>query len=89
MTAKSAVRPQLNHLYGLKAMACLWVVSSHYIARPRGILTGLLERGYVPVCFFVVLSGFLTHYSSINKPLHTRQQLLTFHAARLGRILPL
>jgi peptidoglycan/LPS O-acetylase OafA/YrhL len=89
MTAKSAVRPQLNHLYGLKAMACLWVVSSHYIARPRGILTGLLERGYVPVCFFVVLSGFLTHYSSINKPLRTRRELLTFHAARLCRILPL
>jgi len=89
MTAKSAVRSQLNHLYGLKAMACLWVVSSHYIARPRGILTGLLERGYVPVCFFVVLSGFLTHYSSINKPLRTRRELLTFHAARLCRILPL
>ena len=49
----------------------------------------MLERGYVPVCFFVVLSGFLTHYASINKPLRTGQQLLTFHAARLGRILPL
>ena len=36
-----------------------------------------------------MLSGFLTHYSSINKPLRTRPQLLSFHAARLGRILPL
>ena len=87
--AKSAERPQLTHLYGLKAMACLWVVSSHYIARPRGVLSGWLQRGYVPVCFFVVLSGFLTHYASTNKPLRTGQQLLTFHAARLGRILPL
>ena len=87
--AKTVARPQLTHLNGLKAMACLWVVSSHYIQRPRGLLAGMLERGYVPVCFFVVLSGFLTHYSSINKPLHTKQQLLTFHAARLGRILPL
>ena len=87
--AKTLARPQLTHLNGLKAMACLWVVSSHYIQRPRGLLAGMLERGYVPVCFFVVLSGFLTHYSSINKPLHTKQQLLTFHAARLGRILPL
>lgn len=87
--AESLARPQLTHLNGLKAMACLWVVSSHYIQRPRGLLAGMLERGYVPVCFFVVLSGFLTHYASINKPLRTRQQLLTFHAARLGRILPL
>ena len=87
--AKSAERPQLTHLNGLKAMACLWVVSSHYIARPRGVLSGWLQRGYVPVCFFVVLSGFLTHYSSINKPLRTRSELLTFHAARLCRILPL
>ena len=87
--AESLARPQLTHLNGLKAMACLWVVSSHYIQRPRGLLAGMLERGYVPVCFFVVLSGFLTHYASINKPLRTGQQLLTFHAARLGRILPL
>ena len=87
--AKTVARPQLTHLNGLKAMACLWVVSGHYIQRPRGLLAGMLERGYVPVCFFVVLSGFLTHYSSINKPLRTRQQLLSFHAARLGRILPL
>ena len=49
----------------------------------------MLDRGFVPVCFFVVLSGFLTHYSSITKPLCTGRQLLTFHAARLGRILPL
>jgi len=80
---------KLTHLDGLKALACLWVVSSHYIQRPRGLLAGMLDRGFVPVCFFVVLSGFLTHYSSINKPLHTGRQLLTFHAARLGRILPL
>jgi hypothetical protein len=87
-SAKTISRPQLTHLNGLKAMACLWVVSSHYIQRGY-VLAGMLERGYVPVCFFVVLSGFLTHYSSIDKPLQTRQQLLTFHAARLGRILPL
>ena len=86
---RSVARPQLTHLNGLKALACLWVVSSHYIARPRGLLSGMLERGFVPVCFFVVLSGFLTHYSSISKPLHTKRQLLNFHAARLGRILPL
>ena len=38
-----------THVNGLKAMACLWVVSSHYIARPRGMLSGMLDRGFVPV----------------------------------------
>ena len=38
-----------THLNGLKAMAGLWVVSSHYIARPRGMLSGMLDRGFVPV----------------------------------------
>ena len=82
-------RPQLPHLNGLKALACFWVVISHFSQRPRGLLEGLFDRGFVPVCFFVVLSGFLTHYSYLNKPLATTRQVLQFHANRLGRILPL
>ncbi|KAL1523170.1 hypothetical protein AB1Y20_018125 [Prymnesium parvum] len=88
-TARGSPRAYHAHLDGLRALACLWVVTSHYSHKPRAGLSGLLERGYLPVCFFIVLSGFMTHYASADKPLGALRHLLRFHAYRVGRILPL
>lgn len=88
----SAGRPRyLAHLDGLRALCCLWIVSTHF-ANPRvhdNKLNGVLERGFVPVDFFIFLSGFTTHYASAHKPLGTAAQIARFHMQRIGRILPL
>ena len=80
----------LTHLDGLRALACAWVVSSHF-ANPHkdSGISGILGRGYIPTSFFIVLSGFTTHYASARKPLNTNGQLLRFHLQRIGRIYPL
>ena len=80
----------LTHLDGLRFLACLWIVTSHF-ANPRihSKLQGLLERGFVAVDFFIVLSGFTTHYASAGKPLDSGSAIARFHLQRIGRILPL
>ena len=82
-------RRHLGHLSGLRALACAWVVTSHFSERPRGMLGNVLDRGFVPVNLFIVMSGFVTHYASADKPLARPRELLAFHAQRIGRILPL
>eukprot|EP00434_Breviolum_minutum_P026195 symbB.v1.2.023156.t3/scaffold2099.1/size89596/3 len=44
-------------------------------------------RVNVAVCFFVVVSGFVTHYSSGSRQLANAVELLGFYLRRLGRIL--
>ena len=90
MTSQHVKAPFLTHLEGLRALACAWVVNSHF-ANPHTVsgISGILGRGYIPTSFFIVLSGFTTHYASARKPLETNGQLLRFHLQRIGRIYPL
>jgi peptidoglycan/LPS O-acetylase OafA/YrhL len=84
-------RRHLPHLDGLRCLCCAWIVVSHF-ANPRvpnNRLKGVLERGYIAVDFFIVLSGFTTHYAAASKPLGTAAQISRFHLQRVGRILPL
>ena len=61
--------PPLHCMNGLRFFATLWIVQCH--ARPsvgpRDIgtlwLANIVARGYIPVQFYVLLSGFMTSYT--------------------------
>ena len=82
---------RLLHVEGLRALACLWILHGHWAYRPRGESARILDRGFVPVGFFIFLSGFITEYAAAasGRELATRGAVLRFHAQRIGRILPL
>lgn len=54
-------RKYLPQVSGLRFMACIWILAGHFI-RQTLTTTNILERGPCAVSFFVVLSGFMTHY---------------------------
>ena len=46
----------------------------------------LLSRGHVPVCMYIVLSGFITHLAYGSKTFNTAGQACKFYLRRFGRI---
>ena len=86
-----AMAPRLPHVEGLRALAYLWILHGHWAYRPRGESGRILDRGFVPVGFFIFLSGFITEYAAAvsGRSLATRGAVLRFHAHRIGRIVPL
>jgi peptidoglycan/LPS O-acetylase OafA/YrhL len=53
----------LFHLDGFRSFASLIVLIEHYCAGPHGDLAYLFSRANVMVCYYVVLSGFVTAYA--------------------------
>ena len=46
----------------------------------------LLSRGHVPVCMYIVLSGFVTHLAYSSKTFNTAGEACKFYLRRFGRI---
>ena len=46
----------------------------------------LLSRGHVPVCMYIVLSGFITHLAYGSKTFNTAGEACKFYLRRFGRI---
>lgn len=46
----------------------------------------MLERATVAVCYFVVLSGFITHWAYANRDFSQPGELKKFYAKRVGRV---
>lgn len=94
----TVVMARFQHLDGLRCLASFWIVCAHYLpkndssANPEsnGSMSPLNNARYrvnVAVCFFVVVSGFVTHYSSGSRQLANAVELFGFYLRRLGRIL--
>lgn len=59
-------RRRLDHIGGIRAMATVWIVLGHFagFSDPgTDVMPNALHRGMVPVTFYVMLSGFITHYA--------------------------
>lgn len=90
---RSAMRPSLDALTGIRFFAAFAVFVFHYgagfseqIGMPKP-LTTLLHNGYYGVSMFFVLSGFIMTYTYQGK-LSTKLALYDFAVARLARIYP-
>lgn len=78
---------QLKHLTGGRFLACLWIVSAHFLPRSHEpSFNGALFRVNVAVCYFVVVSGFVTHWAYGSMDLSSAAALLLFYLRRLGRV---
>jgi peptidoglycan/LPS O-acetylase OafA/YrhL len=100
MERKTASPPQLQSLTPLRGIAALWVVLYHYsfIYFPNlhpEHYTRLVEKGYLAVDLFFMLSGFvLTHvyHGSFGRPTVDQQfggRYWGFLKARIARLYPL
>lgn len=79
---------RFEHLTGARCLAALWILCAHYL--PRGPQEAeqvrALYRVDVAVCFFVVASGFVTHWSAKLEDLSC-SKLVRYYVRRLGRVL--
>ena len=77
---------KLDHLDGGRTVLALWILMHHFPDHPEGghtLLQG--DRAHVAVSYFVVLSGFVTHWV-YGRPERWDGRLLRFYARRLDRI---
>eukprot|EP00435_Cladocopium_sp_Y103_P051658 s729_g16.t1 len=91
--ARQPVRAsRFEHLNGARCLAAFWIVCAHYMPQEE-VEDGwsLSGRAYyrvnVAVCFFVLTSGFVTHWTSAAMTIDGAWPLLGFYLRRLGRVL--
>lgn len=86
--ARTARRPELKALTGVRAIAAIAVVV-HHIELPPGApewADRVALHGYIGVPLFFMLSGFVLAY---NYPvLHSTRDVVRFYIARMARVLP-
>ncbi|CAK0811956.1 unnamed protein product [Prorocentrum cordatum] len=59
---------RLDHLTGARALCAIWIVCCHFVPpEPAGPLAAARNRGNAGVCFFVVLSGFITQEVGLRR----------------------
>ena len=84
--------PRLDRLTSIRGVAALYVILFHCQGRVGGFdlspWTGLLEKGYLAVDFFFVLSGFILAYVYAPEFDAGRGRFLQFLGFRLARIYP-
>ena len=61
-TPKQPVRKNLDVITGIRFGATLWIVLEHF-ANNKDVLKNITYRGEVPVSFYIIVSGFVTHYA--------------------------
>ncbi|KAJ8600234.1 hypothetical protein CTAYLR_001968 [Chrysophaeum taylorii] len=82
--AEPSQRVRLQHLAGTRFVASLWIVCQHFLPSSRnGRLVRVLWRSNVGVDYFIILSGFVTHWASRG----TKVRLAPWFARRFGRVL--
>mmetsp|Transcript_21883 Transcript_21883/g.35234 ORF Transcript_21883/g.35234 Transcript_21883/m.35234 type:complete len:683 (+) Transcript_21883:211-2259(+) len=82
----------LKALAGLRTLATLWIVLGHfqqtaYSFNESKPFVLVLGRGFIPVCMYILLSGFVTHYAYNRKVYNNRSEVAIFLTRRLGRVL--
>ena len=80
-----------THISGLRALLSYWIVVDHMTSswRPtptetpqEGLFTLILGRAIVPVQFFIVLSGFITHHAYRKVKYYDGHQIVWSQVAR-------
>jgi len=83
--------PHLEQLDGFRFLVAFWLIIAHNFDPAVSPVGGLYERfcmrRYVAVSFFIVLSGFVSHYAYGNRDLSSRETLRKFYIGRVGSIL--
>ena len=88
------MKRQIASLTSLRGLAAWWVVLYHFQdalhLRPGGVMAALVERGFLAVDLFFILSGYviLLNYRELFEPF-TLKACSTFMLRRLARIYPL
>lgn len=84
----------ISSLTSLRGIAAWWVVIYHFrealAITPDSLLLQVIEKGYLAVDFFFILSGFvifINYHSSFTHP--SFQSLRDFFVKRLARVYPL
>ena len=81
-------REAFDHLSGARSLGAFWIVCAHYLPRrSEASFNGAIFRVNVAVCFFVVASGFVTHWAYGSKDFTAWSDLLRFYVRRLGRVI--
>jgi len=77
----------LTHLTGARFVASFWIVCGHFV--PRSVhstaLNNVVNRGNVAVCFFITMSGFITHWAYGDRALGL-DKIPQYYTRRLGRV---
>ena len=71
---------------GMRALVTMWILCSHFVEKRPGF--GLLSQGKLGVCFYIVLSGFITHHVNANRVCHTWVQRVQYSVSRIMRVAP-
>ena len=79
----------LHHLSGARCLLSFWIACRHLLppSKQWDSTSRLLFRSGIAVEFFLVLSGFVTHWAYAEKPqLATRGGACQLYARRIGRV---
>ncbi len=87
--AKPSRRAQLPALTGIRCFAALNIVFFHY-SNPQwfGPFGPIVDRGYISVSFFLLLSGFILTYNYAERARQGKFSARSFWLARFSRLYP-
>lgn len=79
---------KLDHLTGARFLASLWIVCGHFAPRlEETAFTVVRHRGNAAVNFFVLTSGFVTHWAYADRLTSCDAgELRRFFVRRMGRV---
>eukprot|EP00435_Cladocopium_sp_Y103_P003820 s3472_g1.t1 len=79
---------KLEHLTGARFLASLWIVCGHFAPRlEETAFTVVRHRGNAAVNFFIVMSGFVTHWAYADRLTSCDAgELRRFFVRRMGRV---
>lgn len=84
-------RPRLPFVDGSRGLASLWIVCQHFLPHSTdGPLVKSLWRSNAAVCYFIVLSGFVTHWAARGTFASSASRLSDakrWYGRRFGRVL--
>jgi len=94
ITNNLVVRPPrrtLDAVSGIRMFATLWIVLGHFqetsfLSYQDTTFLLVLNRGFVGVAVYIVLSGFITHYAYRNKEFFKDSAIGKFYVKRFGRV---
>ena len=84
-------KPRLEQLDGFRFLVAFWLVIAHNFDPQVSPVGGFYERfcvrRYAAVCFFIVLSGFVSQYAYGDRDFSSFDTLRKFYLGRIGSIL--
>jgi len=85
--ANTTSEGRLEHLTGARFLATLWIVCAHYLPKSDDMsFNGAVFKVNIAVCFWVVVSGFVTQWAYGNRDLSTWVDTAKFYIRRLGKL---